>query len=69
MAADNSINQALHPNFSAQSWEKTGQDAAQTWRNEARAVAEGRFGINRQLADAIGQGQRLTAGDVDRDAA
>lgn len=60
VAADNPINQALHPDLSARSWEKTGQDAAQTWKNEARDVAEGQFGINKHLADALGQGQQFT---------
>jgi hypothetical protein len=60
VGADNPINQALHPDFSAQSWEKTGHDAAQTWKGEARDVAEGQFGINKHLADAVGQGRQFT---------
>lgn len=47
---------ALHPDYSAESWEKTGHDASQTWRTEARDLAEGQYGLGRKAADAAGYG-------------
>lgn len=45
VAADNPVNQVTHPDFSAESWEKTSNDAGQTWNNEQRDVL-GQLGVN-----------------------
>jgi hypothetical protein len=59
VGSDNPINDILHPDYSAQSWDQAGQDMASTWKNEGRDVANGPFGLVATAADATGQGQRL----------
>lgn len=45
VAADNPVNQAMHADYSTQSWDRTGEDAARTWQNEQRDVV-GRLGVD-----------------------
>jgi len=49
-----------NPDYSGQSWQKAGQNMANTWKQEGRDVAEGPMGINKAIADATGQGQRFS---------
>lgn len=48
------------PDYSAESWEKTGHNAARTWAGVGRDVAEGPMGSGKDAADAIGMGQRFS---------
>lgn len=51
------------PDYSAASWEKTGQDAKQTWLSVGRDVAEGPMGSYKTAADVTGYGQRFSAAE------
>jgi hypothetical protein len=50
---------AAKPDYSAKSWEKTGQDAAATWKAEGRDVMAGPDGLIGTAFDAAGQGQQF----------
>jgi hypothetical protein len=47
---------AAHPDYSAQSWDKAGQDMAAQWKAEGRDLAEGPFGLGKKVADMAGNG-------------
>ena len=51
------------PDYSAASWNRTGQNARQTWLSVGRDVAEGPMGVNRTVADLTGTGQQFSAAE------
>jgi len=51
------------PDYSAASWDKTGQNAKQTWLSVGRDLAEGPMGVNRSVADLTGTGQQFSAAE------
>ena len=51
------------PDYSAASWQQTGQDAQAAWSGVARDVAEGPMGVNKELADQLGVGQQFAAAE------
>lgn len=47
------------PDFSAASWQQTGQNAATTWSGVGRDVMEGEMGVNKTIADTVGLGSQF----------
>lgn len=57
--SDNPINDALHPDFSAQSAQQALHHMGQTWRAEGRDVLEGPMGMNKAVNEAMGLGKEF----------
>ena len=51
------------PDYSAASWDRTGQHAKQTWLSVGRDLTEGPMGINKTVADLTGNGQQFNAAE------
>jgi hypothetical protein len=51
---------AAPDDLSGSAWQQAGGQTEQTWKAEGRDVAEGQWGMNRAIADALGAGNRLT---------
>lgn len=54
---------ADRPDYSAASWDRTGQNAKQTWLSVGRDLTEGPMGINKTVADLTGNGQQFGAAE------
>ncbi|GDY33840.1 hypothetical protein [Gandjariella thermophila] len=61
--ADNPVNQTLHADYSAESYQKASDHIEQTWKTEgqdlARDAVEGPMGISKKIASATGHGQEF----------
>lgn len=54
---------ANKPDYSAASWDRTGQNAKNTWLGVGRDVAEGPMGIYKTAADVTGYGPQFSAAE------
>jgi hypothetical protein len=59
-SVESMLTNTITPDYSAASFERTGQNAATTWQGVGRDVMEGPMGMNRVEADLTGQGDALT---------
>jgi hypothetical protein len=50
---------AAHPDYSAKSWDKAGQDMGAQWQAEGRDLAEGPLGLGKTVANAAGDGAQF----------
>lgn len=48
------------PDYSGQSFDQAGQEIAGQWKAEGRDLAEGPYGLNKDIADATGAGQQFS---------
>lgn len=49
----------LNADYSAESWDKAGQDMSHTWRSEGRDLSEGPYGLGSPIERALGVGDQM----------
>jgi hypothetical protein len=55
--SDNSINDVLHADYSATSFEHGAEHSEQTWKSEGRDVMDGPMGVQKDVMDGMGAGK------------